>query len=172
MDLFGQSSMQWSINASNDPDLEKLTAHYPNIRLVTVPGSAPKASSGFEGKWRLFSRRGEQPRSIGVFRRLSPDTEHSHWTHQQCLGRIGCRPGARDLLEADARYEPLLERWKKTESDEALLKAMSDYEAALETWESAAATARGLGKDVPTAPEGRIMLSRAIIDPVIFTTAC
>ena len=42
------------------------------------------------------------------------------------------KPGfaIRDLLEADARYEPLLERWKKTESDEALLKAMSDYEAA------------------------------------------
>ena len=29
---------------------------------------------------------------------------------------------------------------------------MSDYEAALETWESAAATARGLGKDIPNRP--------------------
>ena len=30
----GQSNMQWSINASNDPDLEKLTAKNTNIRMI------------------------------------------------------------------------------------------------------------------------------------------
>ncbi len=33
----GQSNMQWSIDQSNDPDLEKAAANYPNIRLISVP---------------------------------------------------------------------------------------------------------------------------------------
>ena len=33
----GQSNMQWSVDAANDPDIEKLTAKFPNIRLITVP---------------------------------------------------------------------------------------------------------------------------------------
>ncbi|MFM7863546.1 MAG: sialate O-acetylesterase, partial [Planctomycetaceae bacterium] len=33
----GQSNMQWSVNASNDPDLEKLAAKFPNIRMINFP---------------------------------------------------------------------------------------------------------------------------------------
>ena len=153
----GQSNMQWSINASNDPDLEKLTAHYPNIRLVTVPRvGTQEPQSDFEGQWQPCS-----PETVGNFSAVGYFFGRQlHQTLNIPIGLINNAWGGsaaeawvrRDLLEADARYEPLLERWKKTESDEALLKAMSDYEAALETWESAAATARGLGKDIPNRP--------------------
>src|SRR5688572_20450149 len=30
----GQSNMQWSVNAANDPDLEKATANFPRLRLI------------------------------------------------------------------------------------------------------------------------------------------
>ncbi|MFM2094141.1 MAG: hypothetical protein RIS70_1265, partial [Planctomycetota bacterium] len=32
----GQSNMQWSVNASNDPDLERAAATFPQIRMVNV----------------------------------------------------------------------------------------------------------------------------------------
>ncbi|HCB97229.1 MAG TPA: sialate O-acetylesterase, partial [Verrucomicrobiales bacterium] len=133
----GQSNMQWSINASNDPDLEKLTAHYPNIRLVTVPRvGTQEPQSDFEGQWQPCS-----PETVGNFSAVGYFFGRQlHQTLNIPIGLINNAWGGsaaeawvrRDLLEADARYEPLLERWKKTESDEALLKAMSDYEAALE----------------------------------------
>ena len=153
----GQSNMQWSINASNDPDLERLTAHYPNIRLVTVPQvGTQEPQSDFEGQWQPCS-----PETVGNFSAVGYFFGRQlHQTLNIPIGLINNAWGGsaaeawvrRDLLEADARYGPLLERWKKPESDEALLKAMSDYEAALETWESAATTARGLGKDIPNRP--------------------
>ena len=33
----GQSNMQWSVAQSNDPDLERLAANYPNIRMINFP---------------------------------------------------------------------------------------------------------------------------------------
>ena len=33
----GQSNMQWSVNASNDPDLERLAAKNSNIRMINFP---------------------------------------------------------------------------------------------------------------------------------------
>ncbi len=42
----GQSNMQWSVNASNDPDLEKLAAKYPKLRMINFRKLAPKSRSG------------------------------------------------------------------------------------------------------------------------------
>ncbi|MDP7051575.1 MAG: sialate O-acetylesterase, partial [Verrucomicrobiota bacterium] len=33
----GQSNMAWSVDRAYDPDLESLTAKFPNIRLISVP---------------------------------------------------------------------------------------------------------------------------------------
>lgn len=33
----GQSNMQWSVAQSNDPDLERLAANYPKIRMINFP---------------------------------------------------------------------------------------------------------------------------------------
>src|SRR5258707_4289669 len=33
----GQSNMQWWVKLSNDPDLERLTAKFPKIRMINFP---------------------------------------------------------------------------------------------------------------------------------------
>ncbi|MGL6196280.1 MAG: sialate O-acetylesterase, partial [Thermoguttaceae bacterium] len=52
----GQSNMQWSVNASNNPEEEIKNANHPKIRLITVPlasSSSPKDT--FEGTWTVCS---------------------------------------------------------------------------------------------------------------------
>ncbi len=153
----GQSNMQWSVNASNDPDLEKLSAHYPDIRLVTVPRvGTQEPQSDFEGQWQRCS-----PDTVGSFSAVGYFFGRQlNQTLNVPIGLINNAWGGsaaeawvrRDLLEADVRYQPLLERWAKTESDQTLLKAMSDYEQAMETWKLDALKARGMGEDIPRRP--------------------
>ncbi|MEO0448359.1 MAG: sialate O-acetylesterase, partial [Verrucomicrobiota bacterium] len=48
----GQSNMQWSVSQSNDPDLELLTAKFPQIRLITVPQVGTQdPQKDFVGAW-------------------------------------------------------------------------------------------------------------------------
>ena len=49
----GQSNMQWNVKSANDPDLESLTAKYPNLRLITVPQvGTQEPQKSFQGQWR------------------------------------------------------------------------------------------------------------------------
>ena len=48
----GQSNMQWSVSRSQDSDLESLSAHYPNLRLITVPQvGSQEPQYDFKGAW-------------------------------------------------------------------------------------------------------------------------
>ena len=59
----GQSNMQWSVNQSNDPDLEKAAAKFPNIRLISVPQvGTQEPQRNFNGKWQQCS-----PETVGNF---------------------------------------------------------------------------------------------------------
>ena len=59
----GQSNMQWSVNQSNDPDLEKAAARFPNIRLISVPQVGTQEPQwNFNGKWAVCS-----PETVGDF---------------------------------------------------------------------------------------------------------
>ncbi len=59
----GQSNMQWSVNQSNDPDLEKAAAKFPNIRLISVPQVGTQEPQwNFNGKWQQCS-----PETVGNF---------------------------------------------------------------------------------------------------------
>ena len=51
----GQSNMQWSVAQSNDPDLERLAANYPNIRMINFPqtGSQEPIWSHDDRKWKV-----------------------------------------------------------------------------------------------------------------------
>jgi sialate O-acetylesterase len=50
----GQSNMQWSVNQSNDADLEKAAATFPNIRLISVPQVGTQEPQwNFNGKWQV-----------------------------------------------------------------------------------------------------------------------
>ena len=59
----GQSNMQWSVNASIDPDIEKAAANFPNIRLISVPQVGTQEPQwNFNGKWQRCS-----PETVGNF---------------------------------------------------------------------------------------------------------
>ena len=53
----GQSNMQWSVNQSNDTDLEKLAADLPNIRMINFPqvGAQEPRWSHDDRKWMVCS---------------------------------------------------------------------------------------------------------------------
>ena len=59
----GQSNMKWSVNQSNDPDIEKAAARFPNIRLISVPHVGTQEPQwNFNGKWQQCS-----PETVGSF---------------------------------------------------------------------------------------------------------
>jgi sialate O-acetylesterase len=59
----GQSNMQWSVNQSNDPDLEKAAANFPQIRLISVPQVGTQEPQwNFKGGWAVCS-----PQTVGDF---------------------------------------------------------------------------------------------------------
>jgi len=59
----GQSNMQWSVNQSNDPDLEKAAASFPSIRLISVPQVGTQEPQwNFNGQWKVCS-----PETVGPF---------------------------------------------------------------------------------------------------------
>ncbi len=56
--------MQWAVDQADDADLEKLTAKFPNIRLITVPQvgtQEPQNDFGGDG-WQVCS-----PETVGQF---------------------------------------------------------------------------------------------------------
>ena len=112
----GQSNMQWNVNISNDPDLEKLTAKNSKIRLVTVPNlGTQEPQKNFNGKWEVCS-----PETVGNFsavgyffgRQLQQTLDvpvgliNNAWGGSACEAWIN-----RGLFEKDAQYKPLIDRW-------------------------------------------------------------
>ncbi|MEX2578088.1 MAG: sialate O-acetylesterase [Verrucomicrobiales bacterium] len=146
----GQSNMQWPVNQSNDPDLEKATADYPNIRLVTVPQvGTQELQDDFEGQWEICT-----PNTVGDFSAIG------YFFGRQLNQALGVPIGLidnawggsaaeawvkRDILEKDGRFDDYLDSWKKNEET-------FDYEEALAAWEKAAAEAKEAGKPAPRRP--------------------
>jgi sialate O-acetylesterase len=127
----GQSNMQWDVQLANDPDLESLSANYPNIRLISVPQvGTQEPQFTFNGRWDVctpetvkdFSAVGyffgrQLHQTLGVPVGLIDDA----WGGSACEAWI-----RRDILAADERYKPLLARWEEIE------KRYPDEKAALE----------------------------------------
>ena len=124
----GQSNMQWAVGQANDPDLEKLTANYPNIRLITVPRvGVHEPQDDFEGEWTdcssdtvgdfsavgyYFGRQLHQ--SLGVPIGLIDNA----WGGSACEAWV-----SRDLLKSKGDYDELLARWKQEEATYEKLSA-------------------------------------------------
>ena len=118
----GQSNMQWDLNVANDPDLERLSANYPQIRLITVPNLGSQTpKDDFNGKWEvctpatagnfsavgyLFGRQLHQ--TLGVPVGLIDDS----WGGSSCETWVN-----KDVMKADGKYTELLDRWKGKESE-------------------------------------------------------
>ncbi len=114
----GQSNMQWPINASYDDDLARLSANYPQIRLITVPNVASQTpSDNFNGKWQVCS-----PDTIGGFSAVGYYFGRQlHQTLQVPVGLIDNAWGGsaaeawvpKEVLAQHERYHGLLKRWDK-----------------------------------------------------------
>ena len=117
----GQSNMQWSVNSSNDQDLEKLAANFPNIRLISVPQVGTQEPQwNFNGKWTTCT-----PETVGGFSAVGYFFGRQlHQTLGVPVGLINNAWGGsaaeawvrRDILAADEKYSPLLARWSEQEA--------------------------------------------------------
>ncbi len=147
----GQSNMQWAVDQADDADLEKLTAKFPNIRLITVPQvgtQEPQNDFGGEG-WQVCSPETVGPFSaVGYFfgRQLHQTLDVPVGLIDDSWGGSACEAWVRrDLLAADERYAELLARWEETEKT-------FNYEKATANYREAAKKAREAGKQPPRAP--------------------
>ncbi len=150
----GQSNMQWSVNNANDPDLEKLAANFPEIRLISIPRvGTQEPQDDFEGAWQACS-----PETVGTFSAVGYFFGRQlHQTLNVPIGLINNAWGGssaeawvrRDLLEEDERYNALMERWEKTESTYDHEAAVAKYKTDLDAWQNKAKQAKQNGEPTP-----------------------
>ena len=124
----GQSNMQWAVAQANDADLESLTAKYPEIRLISVPQvGTQEPQDDFKGQWEVCT-----PETVGGFsavgyffgRQLHQTLDVPIGLIDDAWGGSACEAWVRrDLLAADAKYKPLLDRWEEIEKDAPEAKA-------------------------------------------------
>src|SRR5579864_1210794 len=152
----GQSNMQMAVSQANDADLETRAAKYPKIRLITVPQvGTQEPQDDFQGKWEVCS-----PETIGSFsavgyffgRQLNETLDVPIGLIDDSWGGSACEAWVRrDLLAADEKYKPLLERWEQIEKN--LPQALAEYETKLAEWKAAAEQAKAEGKQPPREPQ-------------------
>jgi sialate O-acetylesterase len=122
----GQSNMQWTVNNSNDADLERAAAHFPQIRMINFPqvGSQEPIWT-HERQWMVCS-----PETVGSFSAVGYFfARQLHQTLDVPVGMINNAWGGsaceawidRDLLAADPQFQPLLNRWHEMEAEYARL---------------------------------------------------
>ena len=125
----GQSNMQWWVKLSNDPDLEKLAAKFPKIRMINFPqtGSQEEIWSHDERHWQVCGPETVSDFSaVGYFfaRQLYQTLDVPVGMINNAWGGSACEAWIRrDILAADAKYKPLLDRWSETEKKFADLSA-------------------------------------------------
>ena len=135
----GQSNMQWPVNAAFDPDLEKLSAKYPNMRTITVPNvAAREPQRDFKGQWQAVT-----PENIGDFSAVGYFFGRQlHLTLDVPIGLIDNAWGgsAADAwvppltLEEAGTYGDLLEKWAERERTYDFEKLKADYQEKLDAW--------------------------------------
>ena len=153
----GQSNMGWTVERSNDADLEINTARFPNLRIIKVPLVGTQTTqNNFNGSWQKCS-----PETIGSFtavgyffgRNVHLATEIPVGLIMDAWGGSACEAWVnRDILEADEKYKELMDRWKKTESTWNEKDAKAKYEKDLATWKEKSAQAKKDGKPAPRRP--------------------
>ena len=127
----GQSNMQWSVDRGNDPDLERLAANFPEIRMVNFPQVGSQEPIWTHNRnWLVCNSR-----NVGSFSAVGYYfARQLHQTLGVPIGMINNAWGGsaceawidRDLIAADPSLQPLLERWGKMETDYAELKSRAE----------------------------------------------
>lgn len=133
----GQSNMAWPVSSANDPDLETMTAKFPNIRLLSVPQvGTQEVQNDFDGQWKACTPETVRDFSaVGYFfgRRLHQSLDVPVGLIDNAWGGSAAEAWVRrDLLEKEDRYAELLKKWDD-------LAANYDHEAALAKWRQSVA---------------------------------
>lgn len=152
----GQSNMQWSVGQAYDADLESLTAKSSQIRLISVPQvGTQEPQDDFKGHWEVLNADNVKSFSaVGYFfgRQLQQTLGVPIGLIDDAWGGSACEAWVRrDLLEADETYKPLMDRWRKQESE--LPEAMAKYQERLADWREEVKTAKAEGKQPPRRPQ-------------------
>jgi len=162
----GQSNMQWSVNQSNDADLEKAAAKFPGIRLISVPQVGTQEPQwNFKGTWTACS-----PETVGNFSAVGYFFGRQlHQTLGVPVGLINNAWGGsaaeawvkRDKLAAHPTLQKLHEKWQQEEANYETAKAA--FEKKLADWKALADAAKADGKPEPAGkpdprqhPDGRM----------------
>jgi sialate O-acetylesterase len=153
----GQSNMEWPVALSDNADLTTMTAHYPNIRFLSVPQvGTEEPQENFKGSWTVCT-----PQSTDQFSAVGYN--FGRQLHQSLGVPIGLIDNAwggsaceawvnRDLLEKDPRLKELMATWRKTEDFYKSGKAAEQHAIKLASWEKQAAKAKTEGKSAPSKP--------------------
>ncbi len=161
----GQSNMQWAVNSANDADLEKASANYPELRLITVPQvGTQEDQSDFDGQWEPAT-----PETVGDFSAVGYFFGRQlHQTLDVPVGLIDNSWGGsaaeawvkRSVLEADPKYKSYIDQWVQIEKTFDYEKLMADYKTKYAAWvakRDAAAKAKQPFKDPqPRAPRNQL----------------
>lgn len=113
----GQSNMQWNVQQSSNPDLEKLTAKFPNIRMINFPhvGSQEPIWEHSQSKWQVCS-----PDSVSSFSAVGYSfAQQLHLALGVPVGMINNAWGGsaceawinRSTLQSAGAYDELLAQW-------------------------------------------------------------
>jgi sialate O-acetylesterase len=153
----GQSNMQWPVSSSNDPDLESLTANYPDIRLITVPQvGTQEPQNNFNGLWEPCTPDTVQSFSgVGYFfgRQLHQTLQVPVGLIDNSWGGSACEAWIRrDLLDKLPSAKPYMEQWAKTESTYDDAQSQANYQKQLDAWKENSEKAKLAGKPEPSRP--------------------
>jgi sialate O-acetylesterase len=113
----GQSNMQWNVGSANDPDLEKLAAKHPQLRMINFPqvGSQEPKWTHDDRKWMVCTPENVSSFSaVGYFfgRQLQETLDvpvgmiNNAWGGSACEAWIN-----RDLLREDDRFNGMMDRY-------------------------------------------------------------
>jgi sialate O-acetylesterase len=127
----GQSNMQWGVNSSTDADLERLSAKFPKIRMINFPQVGTQEPIWtHDRQWMVCT-----PETVGNFsavgyffgRQLHETLDVPVGLINNAWGGSSCEAWVRrDILAADEKYKPMLDRWTKMEADFAALSAKTN----------------------------------------------
>lgn len=153
----GQSNMAWAVQQANDADLEKLTARFPNIRLISVPQvGTDEPQDDFEGEWKVCTPDTVADFSaVGFFfgRRLHESLNVPVGLIDNAWGGSACEAWLnRETLENDSRYAELMKHWHGVEENFKSGEGAKEYAAQLVAWEAAVAKAKAEDKPQPRKP--------------------
>ena len=117
----GQSNMAWPVSRANDPQLEAMTANFPNIRLLSVPQvGTGEPQNDFDGEWKICTPQTVTDFSaVGYFfgRQLHQALNVPIGLIDNAWGGSACEAWInRETFASDGRFTALNDHWKALEA--------------------------------------------------------